>query len=307
MAKLFTMYEAIQAPKVIPKEIQQNYEDIQEMSMEEDNSGIADSEVELEAPKFHYPEKISSQPTVIDIAKQYIGSNYKWGGTNPSTGFDCSGLMQYVFKQVGINLPRTAMQQGRVGEEVDEAQPGDLIWFGSKNSPSGQHIGLVSRIDNGQIYIIDAAGKKLGVTERPLPNLQIKSIRRITGNFSDTVLNFFMNKGLSENQARGILGNLLQESRGNHNIVNKTSGAFGLAQWLGPRKQKLMQKYGKNPTTYQQLEFIWEELNTTEKDAFQKLLNTNTIADATRVFANHFERAGKDEMNMNQRISYAYS
>lgn len=70
---IFTMYEAIQAPKVIPKEIQQNYEDIQEMSMEEDNSGIADSEVELEAPKFHYPEKISSQPTVIDIAKQYIG------------------------------------------------------------------------------------------------------------------------------------------------------------------------------------------------------------------------------------------
>ena len=304
---IFTMYEAIQAPKVIPKEIQQNYEDIQEMSMEEDNSGIADSEVELEAPKLHYSEKISSQPTVIDIAKQYIGSNYKWGGTNPSTGFDCSGLIQYVFKQVGINLPRTAMQQGKVGEEVDEAQPGDLIWFGSKQSPSGQHIGLVSRIDNGQIYIIDAAGKKLGVTERPLPNLQIKSIRRITGNFSDTVLNFFMNKGLSENQARGILGNLLQESRGNHNIVNKTSGAFGLAQWLGPRKQKLMQKYGKNPTTYQQLEFIWEELNTAEKDAFQKLLNTNTIADATRVFANHFERAGKDEMNMNQRISYAYS
>jgi hypothetical protein len=89
---------------------------------------------------------------------------------------------------------------------------------------------------DGQIYIIDAAGKKLGVTERPLPNLQIKSIRRITGNFSDTALNFFMNKGLSENQARGILGNLLQESRGNNKIVNKTSGAFGLAQWLGPRK-----------------------------------------------------------------------
>ena len=304
---IFTTYEAIQAPKVIPKEIQQNYEDIQEMSIEPDNSEIADSEIELEAPKFHQSEKISSQPTVIDIAQQYIGSNYKWGGTNPSTGFDCSGLMQYVFKQAGINLPRTAMQQGRVGEEVDEAQPGDLIWFGSKSSPSGQHIGLVSKIVDGQIYIIDAAGKKLGVTERPLPNLQIKSIRRITGNFSDTALNFFMNKGLSENQARGILGNLLQESRGNNKIVNKTSGAFGLAQWLGPRKQKLMQKYGKNPTTYQQLEFIWEELNTTEKEAFQKLLNTNTIADATRAFANHFERAGKDEMNMNQRISYAYS
>ena len=312
MAKLFTMYEAIQAPKVIPKEIQQNYEDIQEMSMEEDNSGIADSEVELEAPKFHYPEKISSQPTVIDIAKQYIGSNYKWGGTNPSTGFDCSGLMQYVFKQVGINLPRTAMQQGRVGEEVDEAQPGDLIWFGSKNSPSGQHIGLVSRIDNGQIYIIDAAGKKLGVTERALPNLQIKSVRRIFGSgsgnsFMNQVINFFTNKGLSINQARGILGNLMQESKGTPYAVNRTSGATGIAQWLGSRKQKLISRYGRNPSVQDQLNFIWEELNTTENKAMRALLNTNTVSEATRAFANHFERAGKDEMNMNQRISYAYS
>jgi hypothetical protein len=39
----------------------------------------------------------------------------------------------------------------------------------------------------------------------------------------------------------------------------------------------------------------------------QALLNTNTVSDATRAFANHFERAGKNEMNMNKRINYAYS
>ena len=98
----------------------------------------------------------------------------------------------------------------------------------------------------------------------------------------------------------------MQESRGNHTAINKYSKAFGLAQWLGPRKERLIQKYGPNPTVQQQLEFIWEELNSTEGKAFQKLLNTNTISDATKVFAKHFERAGNNEMNMNKRIKFAY-
>ena len=98
----------------------------------------------------------------------------------------------------------------------------------------------------------------------------------------------------------------MQESRGNHTAINKSSKAFGLAQWLGPRKERLIQKYGSNPTVQQQLEFIWEELNTTENKAFQKLLNTNTISDATKVFAKHFERAGNNEMNMNKRIKFEY-
>lgn len=71
---------------------------------------------------------------VIDVARSFVGGKYTWGGTSPSTGFDCSGLMQYAFKQAGINLPRTAAAQGKVGQEVpsiNQAKPGDLIWFGS--------------------------------------------------------------------------------------------------------------------------------------------------------------------------------
>lgn len=325
MSELFTTFESITPPDIITPDVQQNYQEIQ--LMQQPAQEVEDSDIDwsfldtpqqdVQEPTFNYsPSKSEDTSSVaqyiINQARQFLGGKYSWGGSSPSTGFDCSGLMQYVFKNAGINLPRTAMQQGKVGQEVNiqQAQPGDLIWFGSKNSPSGQHIGLISKIDNGQIYIIDAAGKKLGIVERPLPNLQIKSIRRLLGNFGNSfqqyAINFFKNKGLTDNQARGILGNLMQESRGNHTITNKTSGAFGLAQWLGPRKQKLIQKYGNNPTAEQQLEFIWEELNTTESKAFQKLLNTNTIADATRAFAQHFERAGKNEMNMNKRIKFAY-
>lgn len=325
MSELFTTYESVQPPEIVTPEVQQNYQEIQALTipdnldkgldwMESRDEELEPIKFEQATPKLQTSKNNSAAQRVIDTARQFVGTKYSWGGSSPTTGFDCSGLMKYAFKSAGINLPRTAAQQGKMGQAIDikQAQPGDMIWFGSKNSPSGQHIGLISRVENGQIYIIDAAGKKLGVTERALPNLQIKSIRRVLGgnnrsdSFAQQVLGFFMNKGLTENQSRGILGNLMQESRGNHTITNKTSGAFGLAQWLGPRKQRLIAKYGNNPTMEQQLNFIWEELNTTEKNAFQKLLSTNTISDATRVFATSFERAGKNEMNINKRINYAY-
>ncbi len=330
MPELFTTYESVQPPEIVTPDVKQNYQEIQALSIPDnlsekndttDWSFLNQKQEDLDPIKFETTtvqnnsnKNNSTVQRVIDVARSFVGSKYRWGGTSPSTGFDCSGLMQYAYKAAGINLPRTAAQQGKVGQEIgiQNAAPGDMIWFGSKNSPSGQHIGLVSKVENGQIYIIDAAGKKLGVTERALPNLQIKSVRRILGgtptsdSFASTVLNFFMNKGLSENQSRGILGNLMQESRGNHRAINKTSGATGIAQWLGARKQRLQQRYGNNSSLEQQLNFIWEELNTTEKGAFQKLLNTNTVADATRAFAQHFERAGKNEMNMNKRINFAY-
>lgn len=326
MSDLFTTYESIKPPEIVSPDVQQNYQEIQLMQQptqevedsDTDWSFLDEPEQDIQEPTFNYtPSKSenssSTAQKVINQARQFLGGKYSWGGSSPNSGFDCSGLIKYVFNSVGINLPRTAAQQGKVGQEINlqQAQPGDVIWFGSKNSPSGQHIGLISRIDNGQIYIIDAAGKKLGIVERQLPNLQIKSVRRILGNtpgeqFNQYALDFFRNKGLSDAQARGIVGNLMQESRGNHNAINKSSKAFGLAQWLGPRKQRLIQKYGTNPTISQQLEFIWEELNSTEGKAFQKLLNTNTISDATKVFAKHFERAGSNEMNMNKRIKFAY-
>lgn len=328
MTEFFTSYKSVEPPKFVTPTVQNDYMEavnlLNSLDIPEDRDLTFDESIiedEVEKPSFNdtsfnNESLFTNNPTtaqqVIDKARSFIGSKYSWGGSNPNTGFDCSGLMKYVFKSVGIDLPRVAAQQGRVGKEVDikSAQPGDMIWFGSKNSPSGQHIGLISKIENGQIFIIDAAGKKLGVTERKLPNLQIKSVRRIMDNstdFGNTVLAFFKKKGLSEVQARGILGNLMQESRGDHSIVNKHSGAYGLAQWLGPRKQTLMAKYGNNPTLEQQLEFIWEELNTTEKRAKQKLLEATNVADATRSFAQYYERPGKNEMNIEKRIQYAYN
>jgi peptidoglycan DL-endopeptidase CwlO len=68
---------------------------------------------------------------VVGIAMQYLGVPYRWGGASPSTGFDCSGFIMYVFAQVGVSLPHNAAMQYGYGSPVSRAnlQPGDLVFF----------------------------------------------------------------------------------------------------------------------------------------------------------------------------------
>lgn len=122
-------------------------------------------------------------------------------------------------------------------------------------------------------------------------------------------MEFFQNKGLKPHQAAGIVGNLLGESNLNHTAVNKSSGAYGLAQWLGPRKTALFNKYGKNPTFDQQLEFLWDELQGSENASLKALMATSTYEAATDSFMRNFERPSKKEMadSINRRIKYAKS
>jgi peptidoglycan DL-endopeptidase CwlO len=79
---------------------------------------------------------------VIAIAKKYMGVPYVWGGTTPN-GFDCSGFTSYVFRQVGINLPRVSRDQQRVGTRISpsQVQPGDLVFRGSPAYHVGIYIG----------------------------------------------------------------------------------------------------------------------------------------------------------------------
>jgi cell wall-associated NlpC family hydrolase len=68
--------------------------------------------------------------SVVAIAERYLGVPYRWGGASPS-GFDCSGLVMYVFAQVGVSLPHSSYQQYGMGSPVsrDQLQPGDLVFF----------------------------------------------------------------------------------------------------------------------------------------------------------------------------------
>lgn len=125
---------------------------------------------------------------------------------------------------------------------------------------------------------------------------------------SSQIVNFFMNKGLTKNQAKGIYGNIMQESGGKHNIVSRDGhNSYGLAQWTGTRKARLFSKYGTNPTVNQQLEYLWDELNSTEKSALNALRNTSTVEDATKVFMQKFERPANWAANFKNRLKHANS
>jgi len=73
----------------------------------------------------------SSASAVLAYAEQYTGIMYSWGGSSPSTGFDCSGYTQFVFAQAGIDIPRTTEAQRMASTPVSNPQPGDLVFWGA--------------------------------------------------------------------------------------------------------------------------------------------------------------------------------
>lgn len=99
---------------------------------------------------------------IISLAMRYVGVPYKWGGATPKTGFDCSGLVQYVFARLGVSLPHYAAAQWYSPDAVwvppNRLQPGDLVFFigadGTRKAPG--HVGIYV----GDGYLIDAPHTK---------------------------------------------------------------------------------------------------------------------------------------------------
>ena len=343
---LFTTYQQTDPPPIITEEYKKVKDDyynyilplIQSDTQQEENISFLDLyykynplEIETEPPGISSTINDtykSDLQKAVDTARQFVGTKYSWGGLTPSTGFDDSGLIKYAYKQIGIELPKTIKQMAKVGVEVPsvkDIQLGDLVY--SDNS-SGEHVEIVSKIDNGQIYTVKAKGKKQGIVEQPLNDKKVKSIKRVVPNDNkqpidskkvnpikkatpsdgEFIINYFVNKGLTRIQAKGIYGNLMQESGGNIQAISSDGyNSYGLAQWTGPRKQKLFEMYGPNPTIEQQLDFLWWELNNTHKDALRALKQAKTVYDATKIFMDKFERPHKDYANFNRRLKYANS
>jgi len=93
---------------------------------------IAETPSSAERPPSRGRSSVDSSmgETVVALAKRQVGAPYRWGGSSPS-GFDCSGLVRYVYAQVGVSLPHNAAQQYRLGTPVtrDSLEPGDLVFF----------------------------------------------------------------------------------------------------------------------------------------------------------------------------------
>ena len=91
-----------------------------------------------------------------------IGTPYRWGGSSTATGFDCSGMIQFVYKNaLGVSLPRTARDMAAASRKISDNQlkAGDLVFFNTGGSSKYSHVGLY--IGNGEFIHAPSSGKTI--------------------------------------------------------------------------------------------------------------------------------------------------
>jgi hypothetical protein len=114
-------------------------------------------------PEEAYAPKAASsvaEQDVVAAARKGLGTPYRFGGTSPQTGFDCSGLVLWSYEQVGIRLPRSAREQIRFGMPVqgkEDLKPGDIVVFKGIRSRTGWHSGIYA--GNGKFIHSPSNGK----------------------------------------------------------------------------------------------------------------------------------------------------
>lgn len=91
-----------------------------------------------------------------------VGTPYRWGGSSTATGFDCSGMIQFVYKNaLGVSLPRTARDMAAASHKISDNQlkAGDLVFFNTGGSSQYSHVGLY--IGNGEFIHAPSSGKTI--------------------------------------------------------------------------------------------------------------------------------------------------
>jgi len=98
---------------------------------------------------------------IVGTAKRFIGVPYRWGGSSPQQGFDCSGLTMVVYQLNGLNLPRSSKQQYRVGTPIkrSELSQGDLVFFATSGGRRVSHVGIY--VGKGRFIHAPGRGKRI--------------------------------------------------------------------------------------------------------------------------------------------------
>ena len=117
-------------------------------------------------PARHVPgSSVAEREAIIASAQSMLGVPYRYGGTSPATGFDCSGLVQYAYRHAGIRIPRTTGEQYRASLLLPRhaLQPGDVIFFHLRGTARVSHVGIY--LGDGRFIHAPSTGKKVSVSE----------------------------------------------------------------------------------------------------------------------------------------------
>lgn len=116
------------------------------------------------SPKYNNNKASVTKQTVITTAKSMLGVKYRYGGTSPNRGFDCSGLVQYSHRSAGINIPRTTSQQYRAAIRISRRylKAGDLVFFKTTPSRGISHVGIY--LGNNKFIHAPSSGKRVKIS-----------------------------------------------------------------------------------------------------------------------------------------------
>jgi len=100
---------------------------------------------------------------IVKTAESYVGLPYRWGGSSPEDGFDCSGLTMSVYKLNGLNLPRSSKEQYASGNPVglSNLEKGDLVFFKISKGKKVSHVGVY--VGNGKFIHAPGKGKNIKI------------------------------------------------------------------------------------------------------------------------------------------------
>ena len=109
---------------------------------------------------------------IVSIAKRFLGLPYVYGAASPRVGFDCSGLVMYVYQQFRINLPHRADLQYNYGHHVDKQnlKPGDLVFFRELGGNDIGHVGIY--VGNHSFIHASTTGKPIQYGNLLAPNYE---------------------------------------------------------------------------------------------------------------------------------------
>ena len=180
----------------------------------------------------------SAGERVVALAKQHLGTPYEWGGASPG-GFDCSGLVQWAYGQIGVDLPRVSTDQAKAGRAVSpaEARPGDLVFF---ERGKVDHIGLYA--GGGQWVVAPKTGDVVKLQSVDLS--KATTIRRITSDAtpapsaaaaaggSTPYASLFASAGAKHGISPALLTAVARAESGFNAGARSSAGAAGLMQLM---------------------------------------------------------------------------
>lgn len=158
-----------------PTDEKYNLKPLREMNMVYSNYALLERQNSLtdSIPEKSYSVEKSRASALTDFAETLKGISYKYGAADPKRGFDCSGFINYVYKQFNISVPRASREFTNFAKEIklNEARRGDLILFTGTDSTKRVvgHMGIITS-NNGKSheFIHSTSGKAYGVTVTPL-------------------------------------------------------------------------------------------------------------------------------------------